>query len=188
MKSEEKEDSDGGVPPAASSILVVDHGDRSRRGRAERHRDGHRACRALRPLAAAPASRAHRPRRRKEHLHPDRAENPGEDARVRLETMVRTTNGFEIAETDLKLRGPGEFFGTRQHGRLGFTSPILCAIVNCWNSRGAKRFRWWIVPGRRAPAPVADARSRLAATISAGVGGLGGKTRVRNCSAIAERR
>ena len=34
--------------------------------------------------------------------------------------MVRTTNGFEIAETDLKLRGPGEFFGTRQHGELGF--------------------------------------------------------------------
>lgn len=46
--------------------------------------------------------------------------NPGDDARVRLETMARTTNGFEIAETDLKLRGPGEFFGTRQHGELGF--------------------------------------------------------------------
>ena len=45
---------------------------------------------------------------------------PGDDARVRLETMVRTTNGFEIAETDLKIRGPGEFFGTRQHGELGF--------------------------------------------------------------------
>jgi ATP-dependent DNA helicase RecG len=46
--------------------------------------------------------------------------NPGDDAHVRLETMVRTTNGFEIAETDLKLRGPGEFFGTRQSGELGF--------------------------------------------------------------------
>jgi ATP-dependent DNA helicase RecG len=43
-----------------------------------------------------------------------------EDARVRLETMVRTTNGFEIAETDLQIRGPGEFFGTRQSGELGF--------------------------------------------------------------------
>jgi ATP-dependent DNA helicase RecG len=43
-----------------------------------------------------------------------------DDARTRLETMVRTTNGFEIAETDLQVRGPGEFFGTRQSGELGF--------------------------------------------------------------------
>ncbi|HKM83503.1 MAG TPA: ATP-dependent DNA helicase RecG [Candidatus Acidoferrum sp.] len=43
-----------------------------------------------------------------------------DDARARLETMVRTTDGFEIAETDLQLRGPGEFFGTRQSGQLGF--------------------------------------------------------------------
>jgi ATP-dependent DNA helicase RecG len=43
-----------------------------------------------------------------------------EVGRARLETMVRTANGFEIAETDLLLRGPGEFFGTRQSGDLGF--------------------------------------------------------------------
>ncbi|HXL22010.1 MAG TPA: ATP-dependent DNA helicase RecG [Candidatus Dormibacteraeota bacterium] len=43
-----------------------------------------------------------------------------EEARARLDTMVRTNNGFEIAETDLQLRGPGEFFGTRQSGDLGF--------------------------------------------------------------------
>jgi ATP-dependent DNA helicase RecG len=43
-----------------------------------------------------------------------------DDARARLQTMVRTANGFEIAETDLLLRGPGEFFGTRQSGDLGF--------------------------------------------------------------------
>ncbi len=41
-------------------------------------------------------------------------------ARIRLETMVSTSDGFEIAEIDLQLRGPGEFFGTRQHGELGF--------------------------------------------------------------------
>jgi ATP-dependent DNA helicase RecG len=49
-----------------------------------------------------------------------------DDGRARLKTMVRTSNGFEIAETDLQLRGPGEFFGTRQSGELGFhlASPL----------------------------------------------------------------
>jgi ATP-dependent DNA helicase RecG len=37
-------------------------------------------------------------------------------ARERVQTMVRTQDGFEIAETDLRLRGPGEFFGTKQSG------------------------------------------------------------------------
>lgn len=40
------------------------------------------------------------------------------DSRVRIETMVRTNNGFEIAETDLKLRGPGDLMGTQQSGVL----------------------------------------------------------------------
>ncbi|MHB8389112.1 MAG: ATP-dependent DNA helicase RecG, partial [Acidobacteriaceae bacterium] len=34
----------------------------------------------------------------------------------RLNAMVRTQDGFELAELDLALRGPGEFFGTRQAG------------------------------------------------------------------------
>ncbi|PYU27341.1 MAG: ATP-dependent DNA helicase RecG, partial [Acidobacteria bacterium] len=46
--------------------------------------------------------------------------NLPDDARERLETMVATSDGFAIAEADLRLRGPGEFFGTRQHGSLGF--------------------------------------------------------------------
>jgi ATP-dependent DNA helicase RecG len=40
------------------------------------------------------------------------------DARTRLETMVRTNDGFEIAEIDLQLRGPGNIEGTRQSGVL----------------------------------------------------------------------
>jgi len=40
------------------------------------------------------------------------------DARTRLETMVRTNDGFEIAEMDLKLRGPGDLMGTQQSGVL----------------------------------------------------------------------
>lgn len=41
---------------------------------------------------------------------------PGEDAAHRLEIMCKSNNGFLIAEEDLKMRGPGEFFGTKQHG------------------------------------------------------------------------
>lgn len=39
-----------------------------------------------------------------------------DDARKRLGVMVRTNDGFQIAEEDLAIRGPGEFFGTRQSG------------------------------------------------------------------------
>jgi ATP-dependent DNA helicase RecG len=39
-----------------------------------------------------------------------------DDARERLKAMAETSDGFVIAERDLRLRGPGDFFGTRQHG------------------------------------------------------------------------
>ena len=42
------------------------------------------------------------------------------EAQQRLDAMVRTQNGFEIAELDLQQRGPGEFFGTRQAGMPNF--------------------------------------------------------------------
>jgi ATP-dependent DNA helicase RecG len=40
----------------------------------------------------------------------------GETARQRLKTLAKTTDGFQIAHEDLNLRGPGDFFGSRQHG------------------------------------------------------------------------
>jgi ATP-dependent DNA helicase RecG len=43
-----------------------------------------------------------------------------EEADRRLDAMVRTTDGFQIAELDLEIRGPGEFFGTRQAGMPSF--------------------------------------------------------------------
>ncbi|MDO4731269.1 MAG: ATP-dependent DNA helicase RecG [Clostridia bacterium] len=46
----------------------------------------------------------------------------------RLEFLCRTTNGFKIAEYDLKTRGPGDFFGIRQHGELN--KNLLRAIDN----------------------------------------------------------
>ncbi len=45
-----------------------------------------------------------------------RASRATEDAERRIQAMVETTDGFRIAEADLALRGPGEFFGTRQSG------------------------------------------------------------------------
>ena len=39
-----------------------------------------------------------------------------QDSRARLKALASTTDGFKIAEEDLKLRGPGDFFGSRQHG------------------------------------------------------------------------
>ncbi|MFB6262482.1 MAG: ATP-dependent DNA helicase RecG [Bradymonadaceae bacterium] len=46
--------------------------------------------------------------------------NPGEDARRRLESFRRTNDGFELAERDLEIRGPGEFLGKKQAGRAEF--------------------------------------------------------------------
>ncbi|MGC2719140.1 MAG: ATP-dependent DNA helicase RecG [Candidatus Acidiferrales bacterium] len=43
------------------------------------------------------------------------------EGRERIEAMVATSNGFEIAERDLQQRGPGEFFGTRQSGDAAFS-------------------------------------------------------------------
>ena len=41
-----------------------------------------------------------------------------EDSKIRMETMVRTNDGFEISEVDLKLRGPGDIMGKQQSGVL----------------------------------------------------------------------
>jgi ATP-dependent DNA helicase RecG len=41
-----------------------------------------------------------------------------EDSEARLRAMLETSDGFRIADADLRIRGPGEFLGTRQHGRL----------------------------------------------------------------------
>ena len=50
-----------------------------------------------------------------------------EDARERLKIMSRTVNGFAIAEEDLRLRGPGDFFGHAQHGMPPLMQAAFCS-------------------------------------------------------------
>ena len=95
--------------------VLVDLRRGSRRGRAQRHPDGHRGGRAIRPGPIAPASRAGQPRLVSRILRRlRRPANGGGPATTG--GIVSTTDGFRLAEVDFELRGPGELFGTRQHG------------------------------------------------------------------------
>jgi len=53
--------------------------------------------------------------------------------KARLDTMTRTTNGFEVANEDLKLRGPGDFFGQKQHGLPELKMADMAADVELVN-------------------------------------------------------
>ncbi|MGM9587347.1 MAG: ATP-dependent DNA helicase RecG [Candidatus Limivicinus sp.] len=58
------------------------------------------------------------------------SDNDSEEVRARLKIMCRTNDGFKISEEDLRLRGPGDFFGSRQHGLPEMHVADLGADVN----------------------------------------------------------
>ena len=58
------------------------------------------------------------------------SDSDGEDVKKRLGIMTKTNDGFKISEEDLRLRGPGDFFGSRQHGLPEMHVAHLGADVN----------------------------------------------------------
>jgi ATP-dependent DNA helicase RecG len=88
-----------GVDVAGATLMVVEHAERF--GLAQLHQLRGRVGRGERPGTCALVSRG-----------------GGESSEARLAALLATHDGFAIAEADLRLRGPGEFLGTRQHGVL----------------------------------------------------------------------
>jgi len=88
-----------GVDVPNATLVVVEHAERF--GLAQLHQLRGRVGRGQRPGTCLLVARG-----------------GGEESEARLAAMLETTDGFRIADADLRIRGPGEFLGTRQHGRL----------------------------------------------------------------------
>jgi ATP-dependent DNA helicase RecG len=104
-----------GVDVPRATLMVVEHAERF--GLAQLHQLRGRVGRGERPGTCVLVSRASRSRKGAEGADPD-PDRPADRGEERLKAMLDTTDGFEIANADLRIRGPGEFLGTRQSGHL----------------------------------------------------------------------
>ena len=102
-----------GIPTLLIATTVIEVGVDG----AERERHGDQNTRAVRPRLQMHQLRGRVGRgAAKSYCIMMTGGKVSEQAEARLGAMVRTQNGFELAEFDLQQRGPGEFFGTRQAG------------------------------------------------------------------------
>ncbi|HUX66348.1 MAG TPA: ATP-dependent DNA helicase RecG [Terriglobales bacterium] len=100
-----------GVDVPNATLMVIEHAERF--GIAQLHQ--------LRGRVGRPQPRGAREGAERSYCFLVHGEEYGEGARRRLAAVARTRDGFELAEADLKQRGPGEFFGTRQSGLPALT-------------------------------------------------------------------
>ena len=111
---------DGAVRRARDRAAGRDDRGRGRRRRARRHDHGDRERRALRARATAPVARPDRPRRGSLDLPAALPRAAERDVEGAAQVIRETTDGFRIAEEDLRLRGEGDVLGVRQSGLPGY--------------------------------------------------------------------
>jgi ATP-dependent DNA helicase RecG len=104
-----------GVDVARATLMVIEHAERF--GLAQLHQLRGRVGRGELPGTCVMVSRA-RPRSEGRETAEADPERPVDRGEARLKAMMESTDGFEIANADLRIRGPGEFLGTRQSGHL----------------------------------------------------------------------
>jgi ATP-dependent DNA helicase RecG len=127
-----------GVDVAAATVMVIEHAERY--GLAQLHQLRGRVGRGRDPSTCVLLAHG----------------RLSEVARARLDVMVKTEDGFAIAETDLRLRGPGDFFGTRQSGMPTFRVAHLLRDADLVERARAEAFRLVGDGQEPLPAPLAD--------------------------------